>query len=205
MQRVEHPGSPSRLLRVLVASRSQGAWRPLCGGSPSAAMRPQPSRTVRPRAVLSTCSSSFMRSTGAVAVRLTAPATPAEHAETALEKQGWVSAGDVVHPSTLCTRCGETETAQHADARMQPLLRQLLRATPKCSCTPPAMRMRRARWDSSIRWGGPGGASSAELGVPGEGPGVQPAAGSPPSAAASAAPLVAARAQSACCAALSPA
>ena len=60
-------------------------------GAPSAAMRPQPSRTVRPRAVLSTCSSSFMRSTGAVAVRLTAPATPAEHASTAYEKLGWLS------------------------------------------------------------------------------------------------------------------
>jgi len=44
---------------------------------PSAAMRFQLSRTVSPRAVLSTCSSSFMRSTGAVAVLLTAPATPA--------------------------------------------------------------------------------------------------------------------------------
>ena len=73
-------------------------------GSPSAAMRPQPSRTVRPRAVLSTCSSSFMRSTGAVAVRLTAPATPAEHTGTAHEKLGWLSVNDVDHPSTSCMR-----------------------------------------------------------------------------------------------------
>ena len=90
-------------------------------GSPSAAMRPQPSRTVRPRAVLSTCSSSFMRSTGAVAVLLTAPATPAEHAGAAHEKLRWFPAAAVDHPRAPCMRCRDIETAQHADAGMQPL------------------------------------------------------------------------------------
>ena len=40
--------------------------------------------------MLSTCSSSFMRSTGAVAVRLTAPATPADRTGAAGETQSWL-------------------------------------------------------------------------------------------------------------------
>ena len=110
----------------LHADDGRGGCR--AGGAPSAAMRPQPSRTVRPRAVLSTCSSSFMRSTGAVAVLLTAPATPAEHARAAPEKLGWLSAGAVDHPSTPCMSCRETEAAHHAAAGMQPVLWRLLKA-----------------------------------------------------------------------------
>lgn len=63
-------------LHRIGAGQRDGGW---AAGAPSATMRFHPSRTVSPRAVLSTCSSSFMRSTGAVAVRLTAPATPAAH------------------------------------------------------------------------------------------------------------------------------
>ena len=67
-------------------------------------MRFHPSRMVRPRAVLSTCSSSFMRSTGAVAVLLTAPATPAANASlpSVLASFKWHYKACQIHRNNIC-------------------------------------------------------------------------------------------------------